>query len=220
MKINHLIDHTLLKSSATQEQIIALCQEAKLYHFPTVCIQPYWVALARQHLIDSSVKVCTVVGFPLGANTLATKVFESSDAIKNGAGEIDMVINISKAHAGDWAYLLQEMQGVVQACKGTPVKVILETCLLSDEQITKLCAIAVEAGVAFVKTSTGFSTGGATVQAVALMHKSVAGRAQVKASGGIRNLAELKQMVDAGATRIGTSAGVALMAGDTSVSDY
>ena len=205
------IDHTLLKPDATKEQIKQLCEEAKKYGFASVCVNPYWVKDCKQILKGTKVNVCTVVGFPLGAVTTATKVFETAQAIEQGADEIDMVINIGLLKARDYERVKEDIKEVVDAASGRLVKVIIETCLLSDEEKVKACQLAVDAGAAFVKTSTGFSTGGATMEDVALMRKTVGEQVGVKASGGIRSLAEMLKMIDAGATRIGTSSGVKII---------
>lgn len=214
-EIPHLIDHTLLKPDATSDQIVKLCSEAREYGFASVCINPYWVPVAAQELVGSAVKTCTVVGFPLGANTTTTKIFEAGKALRAGAQEIDMVINIGALHSGDLAAVLADIRGVAEETHGAGaiLKVILETCLLTDDQKVTACKLSVEAGADFVKTSTGFSSGGATVEDVALMRRTVGPSVGVKASGGIRSLADLNKIVEAGATRIGTSSGVAIMAG-------
>ena len=204
---NEYIDHTLLKPEASQSQIDQLIQEAKDYLFASVCIMPTWVSYAHEKLKDSPVKVCTVIGFPLGAHTTKTKVFETKDAIENGADEIDMVINIGalKDHNDEAVY--EDIKAVVEAAASKVVKVIIETCLLTDEEIVRACLLAKKANATFVKTSTGFSTGGATVEDVKLMKETV-GDMEVKASGGIRDFNTMKEMIDHGATRIGTSSGI------------
>jgi deoxyribose-phosphate aldolase len=214
-EIARLIDHTLLKPDATADKIVRLCAEALEYGFASVCVNPFWVPLAAKELTGSSVKTCTVIGFPLGANSTETKVFEAGDAIKAGAQEIDMVINIGALIAGDRTKLLTDLCGVIEAGHeaGALVKVILETCLLTDAQKVAGCRLCMEAGADYVKTSTGFSTGGATVEDVALMRQTVGSLLGVKASGGVRSYSDLRKMVDAGATRIGTSAGVAIVEG-------
>ena len=211
MKLNKLIDHTLLKPNATSEQIIKLCNEAKEYDFMSVCVNPDFVSLAAKELKGSDVKVCTVIGFPLGANTTATKVFETKEAVKDGATEIDMVINVSKAKEHDYKYIEEEIRAIKEATNGNLLKVILETCLLEDDEIVACSLAAKNAGADFVKTSTGFSTGGATVHAVSLMAKTVGDKLGVKASGGVHNKEEALQMIEAGATRIGASSGVKIM---------
>ncbi len=214
-EIARLIDHTLLKPDATYDQIVKLCSEAREQEFASVCVNPYWVPVAAQELMGVAVKTCTVVGFPLGANVTSTKMFEAGKALRSGAQEIDMVLNIGAMKSGDLAAVLADIRGVVEESHGAGaiVKVILECCLLTSTQKITACQLAVEGGADFVKTSTGFSTGGATVEDVALMRQTVGALTGVKASGGIRSLADLKKMVDAGATRIGTSSGVAIVAG-------
>lgn len=216
-----LIDHTLLKQDATRNQIEKLCEEAKEYTFASVCVNPSWVNLSAKLLQGSPVKVCTVIGFPLGASTTEVKAFETSNAIENGAEEIDMVINVGALKDQDYNFVQKDIEAVVQAAKGKAiVKVILETCLLTDEEILRASEISKLAGADFVKTSTGFSTGGATVSAVKLMRSAVGPELGVKASGGVRSLADLQAMVDAGATRIGASSGVEIVKGLESNSDY
>lgn len=212
MSNNALIDHTLLAATATEDQVAQLCREAVEHNFFSVCVNPVWVAKAKECLKGSPVKVCTVIGFPLGANTSAVKAFETEEALKNGADEVDMVMNIGWAKAGKWDQVAQDMAAVSHAAgKRALVKVILETCLLSEEEIRQACRCAVQAGADFVKTSTGFSTGGATTEAVRLMRECVGNQLGVKASGGIRNAQSLQEMVEAGANRIGASAGAALL---------
>ena len=215
-----MIDHTLLKADATRDQIEKLCAEAKKYVFASVCVNPTWVKYSAELLAGTEVKVCTVIGFPLGASTSAVKAFETKDAIANGATEIDMVINIGALKNGEYDVVRDDIKAVVDAANGTLVKVIIETCLLTDEEKVKACELAVEAGADFVKTSTGFSTGGATAEDIALMRKTVGPDLGVKASGGVRNLEDMKKMIENGATRIGASSGVAIMEGLTSQSDY
>jgi deoxyribose-phosphate aldolase len=205
------IDHTLLKPDATREDVLKLCGEALEYGFASVCVNPSWVALCAEALRGSSVKVCTVVGFPLGATTTIAKVMETRDAIANGADEIDMVINVGALKARQDDLVLQDIKEVRQACQGKVLKVILETALLSDEEKVRACLLAKEAGADFVKTSTGFGPGGATVHDVALMRQTVGEDMGVKASGGIRDYETAVKMVEAGATRIGASASVAIM---------
>ena len=214
------IDHTLLKQDATFAQIDLLCQEAKQYDFMSVCIQPHFVGFAKQKLVESSVKVCTVIGFPLGQNTRETKVFETKKAIGEGADEIDMVLNLSLLKTAKFHELYLEIADIKYACQGRILKVILETCLLTNEEIIKACEIVKEAKADFVKTSTGFSTGGATVEHVRIMKKTVGDKLQVKASGGIRSLQDMQAMIEAGATRIGTSSGIKILQGQTSQNAY
>lgn len=220
MKLNKYIDHTLLKPDASQEQIETLIEEAKKYDFASVCVNPTWVNFAAQALKATDVKVCTVIGFPLGANTPELKAFETSDAIQNGANEIDMVINIGALKSRNFDLVERDIRAVVEAAKGTLVKVIIETCLLTDDEKVKACQIAQEAGADFVKTSTGFSTGGATVADVALMRKTIGPDMGVKASGGARSYEDALAFIKAGATRIGASSGVAIMEGDVANGDY
>ena len=220
MKLNKYIDHTLLKPDASQEQIEALIEEAKKYDFASVCVNPTWVNFAAQALKATDVKVCTVIGFPLGANTPELKAFETSDAIQNGANEVDMVINIGALKSRNFDLVERDIRAVVEAAKGTLVKVIIETCLLTDDEKVKACQIAQKAGADFVKTSTGFSTGGATVADVALMRKTVGPDMGVKASGGARSYEDALAFIKAGATRIGASSGVAIMEGDVANGDY
>lgn len=214
------IDHTLLKPEATEEQIKKICAEAKEFGFASVCVNPVWVNVAATELKDATSKVCTVIGFPLGTSTSVTKAFETKDAIANGADEIDMVINIGALKGGQYDTVENDIKAVVEAANGTLVKVIIETCLLSDEEKVKACELSVAAGADFVKTSTGFSTGGATAEDVALMRKTVGSEIGVKASGGVRSLEDLEAMVAAGATRIGASSGVKIMNGQKAKTDY
>lgn len=212
MNINKLIDHTALKPNTNKESILKLIAEAKTYDFASVCVNPCWVALAHQELKNTDVKVCTVVGFPLGANTTEVKVFETKDTIEKGAQEIDMVINIAMLKDKEYDYVENEIHQIVEAAKDKAiVKVIIETCLLTDEEKIKACELSQKAGADFVKTSTGFSTGGATVHDIALMRKTVGTEMGVKASGGVHTHEEALAMVEAGATRIGASAGVKLL---------
>lgn len=211
MPINKLIDHTLLKADATKAEVTQVLAEALKYDFASVCIQPCHVSYAAQYLKGSDVKVCTVIGFPLGANTSAVKAFETADAIKNGADEIDMVINIGALKDGQDETVLNDIVAVVQAAQNKTVKVILETCLLSEEEIVKACQLCMQAKADFVKTSTGFSTGGATIENVRIMKAAIDDPMQVKAAGGIRTYEDLIKMVEAGASRIGTSAGCGIM---------
>ena len=220
--ITGIIDHTLLKADATEEQVTVLAQEAKEYSFASVCVNPTWVKKAAELLKDApEVKVCTVIGFPLGATTSAVKAFETTNAIENGADEVDMVINIGALKDKNYDLVQSDIQAVVDAAKGKAlVKVIIETALLTDEEKAKVSELAVKAGADFVKTSTGFSTGGATVEDVVLMRKTVGPDVGVKASGGVRGLEDAKAMIEAGATRIGASSGVSIAKGQLSNSDY
>ncbi len=212
MNINKLIDHTALKPNTNKESILKLIAEAKTYDFASVCVNPCWVALAHQELKNTDIKVCTVIGFPLGANTTEVKVFETKDAIEKGAQEIDMVINIAMLKDKEYDYVENEIHQIVEAAKDKAiVKVIIETCLLTDEEKIKACELSQKAGADFVKTSTGFSTGGATVHDIVLMRKTVGAEMGVKASGGVHTHEEALAMVEAGATRIGASAGVKLL---------
>ena len=213
MEINKYIDHTILKAVATSEDVSKICNEAIKYNFASVCINPCYVSLAKKLLEGSDVAVCTVIGFPLGANTIEIKQAETMDAVNNGADEIDMVINVGKAKEHDYDYVTEEIQAVVTAACGKLVKVIIETCYLTDEEKKEVCKCASIAGAHFVKTSTGFGTGGATASDVALMRESILDTMSVKASGGIRNIDDLNAMVAAGANRIGASSGVAIMEG-------
>ncbi|MFD4817419.1 deoxyribose-phosphate aldolase [Peribacillus butanolivorans] len=216
-----LIDHTLLKADATKEQIKVLCEEAREYNFASVCVNPTWVKYASELLEGSEVKVCTVIGFPLGATTPETKAFETKDAISNGAHEVDMVINIGALKDKDNELVERDIRAVVAVSTGKALsKVIIETSLLTEEEKVRACELAVKAGTDFVKTSTGFSTGGATVEDVALMRKTVGPDIGVKASGGVRNTSDAQKVIEAGATRIGASAGVSILKGLTADSDY
>ncbi|MFV0424578.1 MAG: deoxyribose-phosphate aldolase [Bacilli bacterium] len=206
--MNKFIDHTLLKNNVTSNEIKQLCEEAIEYNFMSVCVNPSNVALAYKLLKDSDVKVCTVVGFPLGASTVETKKFETLDAIAKGATEIDMVINIGKARENDFTYITEEIKAVVDTAEDILVKVIIETCELTKYEIKRCSECVIEAGADFVKTSTGFSSGGATIEDVTIMKEIVQNNAEVKASGGIRDLKTAQAMIDAGASRLGVSAGV------------
>ncbi|WP_127498052.1 deoxyribose-phosphate aldolase [Paenibacillus glycanilyticus] len=208
------IDHTALKAETTKQEIIKLCEEAKQYHFATVCVNPGYVALAAQELAGSGVGITTVVGFPLGATTTFAKAEEAKDAIANGATEVDMVINVGLIKSGDFEGVKRDVEGVVLACKGKAVlKVILETGLLTDEEKVRACEICKEAGADFVKTSTGFGKGGATAEDIALMRRTVGPDLGVKASGGVRDLETALKMIEAGASRIGASSSVAIVTG-------
>lgn len=220
MKLNKYIDHTILKPETTQEQVEKILSEAKEYDFASVCVNPTWVSLAAESLKDSDVKVCTVIGFPLGANTSAVKAFETKDAIANGADEIDMVINVGALKAGNDALVFDDIKAVVDASGDKLVKVIIEACLLTDDEKVRACQLSKEAGADYVKTSTGFSTGGATVADVALMRKTVGPDMGVKASGGARSYEDAIAFIEAGASRIGASSGVAIMNGAQADGDY
>lgn len=208
-----LIDHTLLKPDASRADVETLCREAREFSFASVCVNPTWVSSCRDWLTDAQAKVCCVVGFPLGATTSETKAYEARLAVEQGAREIDMVINLGALKSQDWKAVERDIAAVTAVCHdlGALTKVILETGLLTDPEKERACSAAMAAGADFVKTSTGFGHGGATVADVALMRRVVGERTGVKASGGVRNLAALTAMVDAGATRIGTSAGVAIV---------
>jgi deoxyribose-phosphate aldolase len=207
-----MIDHTLLKPEATPAQIEKLCAEAAEYHFASVCVNPVYIPLAARLLKGTGVKVCCVVGFPLGAIAPEQKAAEAASCAAIGAEELDMVIHVGAAKAGDWALVQRDIEGVVKAAAGHTVKVIIETCLLTDEEKVKACEAAKAAGAHFVKTSTGFSTGGATTHDIALMRKTVGPEMGVKASGGIRDYETAMAMIEAGANRIGASAGIAIVA--------
>ncbi|MGD7044024.1 deoxyribose-phosphate aldolase [Jeotgalibacillus proteolyticus] len=221
MNIAKMIDHTLLKPEATKEQVTALCEEASEHGFISVCVNPAWVRLSSEILHKTDVKVCTVIGFPLGASATETKAFETKQAIEDGASEVDMVINIGALKSGQYEEVQQDIQAVTAAAKGKALtKVIIETSLLTDEEKVIACELAVKAGADFVKTSTGFSTGGATIEDIQLMRKTVGPDIGVKASGGVRSTEDAANMVKAGATRIGASSGVKILQGLTADSDY
>ena len=207
MKNSKYIDHTLLKADATKQDIVNLCNEAKEYDFFSVCVNPCWIETCLEELKGSDVKVCVVVGFPLGAMTKEAKVLETKDAIEKGADEVDMVINIGKLKDHDDEYVQDEIAQIKKACGSNVLKVIIETCLLTEEEKVRACLLAKQAGADFVKTSTGFSTAGATVEDVKLMKDTVGADTFVKAAGGVRNKEDFKNMVEAGADRIGTSRG-------------
>ncbi|MBI3652501.1 MAG: deoxyribose-phosphate aldolase [Acidobacteria bacterium] len=204
------IDHTLLKPEATRDDILKICEEGARYGFASVCINPIWVKEAACALRGSGVKVCTVIGFPLGANNPDTKAYEARRAIFDGASELDMVINVGALKSGDDELVLRDIRGVVEVAReaGGLCKVIIETALLTDEEKVKACLLSKQAGADFVKTSTGFSKGGATVADIALMRRAVGGEMGVKASGGVKDLQQAQEMIRAGATRIGASVGV------------
>ncbi|AQS53269.1 Deoxyribose-phosphate aldolase 1 [Jeotgalibaca dankookensis] len=211
-KINKYIDHTLLKPEATEKEIHDLCEEAIEYDFMSVCVQPYWVSKVSAFLNDTDVKVCTVVGFPHGANTKEVKAFEAKQAVQKGADEVDMVINIGAAKEGKFDTIREEISAVAEAVKGQALlKVILETALLTDDEIISVSEAAKAAGADFVKTSTGFSTGGATLADVSLMRQTVGPDMGVKASGGVRTYADALAFIEAGATRLGASSGKAIV---------
>jgi deoxyribose-phosphate aldolase len=214
MNIASYLDDTLLKADATPEQVIAICKEAKEYKTASVCVNSWYVPLVAKELAGSGVKTCCVIGFPLGACAASAKAAETAWAVQKGAEEVDMVVNIGAVKARDWQYVKQDIEEVVAAARGKAlVKVIIETCLLTDEEKVKTCTVAKLAGADFVKTSTGFSTGGATVEDIRLMRQTVGPDMGVKASGGVRDYAAAKAMIDAGATRIGTSSAKGILAG-------
>ncbi|MCA0970032.1 deoxyribose-phosphate aldolase [Halobacillus litoralis] len=216
-----MIDHTQLKPDTPKEKILQICEEAKENDFASVCVNPHWVKTSYDLLKDTDVKVCTVVGFPLGATTKETKAFETRQAIEQGATEIDMVINIGELKSGNTDVVGQDIQAVVREAEGKAiVKVIIETSLLNEDEKVKACELAKEAGADFVKTSTGFSGGGATVEDISLMRKTVGPELGVKASGGVRDYEGAKAMIEAGATRIGASSGIAIVNGEQGTSDY
>ena len=220
MNIARTIDHTLLKPDATREDILKLCAEAREFGFFSVCVNSSWVGVAAEALNGSEVRVAAVTGFPLGAMDSKAKAIETSRAVDCGAGEIDTVLAVGRLKAGEESYVLDDLAGVVEAAGAAGVKVIFETCLLSQEEKLAACRIACEAGAAFVKTSTGFSTGGATVEDVRLMAAAVAGRCLVKASGGIRDAESARAMLEAGASRLGTSNGIAIVRGSAAAHGY
>lgn len=214
MDIKSMIDHTILKPDAKKDEIQALCQEAKEFGFYAVCVNPYYVSLCKDLLEGSKVKIATVIGFPLGANTSDIKALETKKAIDDGADEIDMVINIGALKDGDYGVVRDDIKAVVEAAKDKArVKVIIETSLLTDDEKIKACELSLEAGADFVKTSTGFSTGGATVEDVKLMKSVVKDKMEIKASGGVRDFETARKMIEAGARRIGTSSGVKIVKG-------
>jgi deoxyribose-phosphate aldolase len=212
LNYTNIIDHTLLAPDTTEKEIIKLCEEAKKYKFASVCVNPTWIRLSAELLRDSDVNVCTVIGFPIGASTPETKAFETRNAIESGATEIDTVINIGALKGKNDELVEKDIRSVVDAAQGKAlVKVIIEACLLTNEEKVRACEIAVKAGADYVKTSTGFSLHGATVEDVAIMRKAVGSNIGVKASGGVRNIQDMKAMVDAGATRIGTSSAIKIL---------
>ena len=211
MEYNRLIDHTLLAADATQDKIVKLCEEAKENHFASVCVNPCWIPLCASILKGSDTKVCTVIGFPLGARTTEAKVFEASDAVSKGAEEVDRVINIGKLKDKQNDYIYDEIKAIKEGCHGRLLKVIIECCLLTDEEKERACLLAKKAGADFVKTSTGFSKWGATKEDIKLMRETVGPLMGVKAAGGVRTHEEMLEMIENGATRIGTSSGAKLM---------
>ena len=214
MGLAKYIDHTLLKTDAQRADVTKLIEEAKAYHFASVCVSPIWVSYVSEALRDTGIKTCTVIGFPQGATPSAVKAFETKQAVADGADEVDMVIAIGRLKDGDDAYVKADIEAVVQAARGKALtKVIIETCLLTDEEKRRACLLAKEAGADFVKTSTGFAAGGATAADVRLMRESVGEAMGVKAAGGIRSRADAEAMIAAGATRLGTSSGVKIVEG-------
>ena len=212
MGLAKYIDHTLLKTDAQRADVVKLIEEAKAYHFASVCVSPIWVSYVSEALRDTGIKTCTVIGFPQGATPSAVKAFETKQAVADGADEVDMVIAVGRLKDSDDAYVKADIEAVVQAAGGKALtKVIIETCLLTDEEKRRACLLAKEAGADFVKTSTGFSTGGATAADVRLMRESVGETMGVKAAGGIRSRADAEAMLAAGATRLGTSSGVKIV---------
>lgn len=205
------IDHTLLKPDASKQEILQICEEAKQYHFASVCVNPAWTSLVAEQLKGSGVKTCTVISFPLGSEIPKMKALEAGEVLELGTDEIDMVINIGAVKSGDYELVEEEIRSVVNVKKDAVLKVIIETCLLTDEEKIKVCQIAKKAGADFVKTSTGFSRGGAVAEDVALMRKTVGPDMGVKASGGIRTLEDAEKMLEAGASRIGASAGIKII---------
>lgn len=213
MKLNKYIDHTLLKQNSTEAQLIELCEQAKAFDFATVCVNPCWVKECKKQLAGTSVGVCTVIGFPLGAMTTASKAFEAKNAIEEGADEVDMVLNIGALKDNKMDYVIADIKAVKEVVGNHVLKVIIETCLLTDEEKIRACNAVIAAGADFVKTSTGFSTSGATVEDVRLMKETVKENCKIKAAGGVRSYDDLLKMIEAGANRIGTSSGCALLDG-------
>lgn len=221
MKLAKYFDHTILNPDATNEDVLKVCKEAKEHDFFSVCVNPYYVALVSKALKGTDVKVTSVIGFPLGASVSEVKAFEAKRAIADGANEIDMVINIAALKNKEYDYVQKDIEAVVKACgEDALLKVIIETCLLSDEEKVKACELAKTAKADYVKTSTGFSTGGATVEDVKLMRKTVGPDLGVKASGGVRDAEKAKAVIDAGATRIGASSSVKIVMGEVADTDY
>jgi deoxyribose-phosphate aldolase len=221
MNLARYFDHTILKPDSTEQSVIKICEEAKTYVFYSVCVNPHYVGLVAEELKGTPVKVTSVIGFPLGASITEVKAFETKKAIEDGASEIDMVINIAALKNGQFDLVLDDIKGVVNALKeDVKLKVIIETCLLTDDEKKKACELSKEAGAHFVKTSTGFSSGGATAEDVALMKNVVGDQLEVKASGGIRDYATAMKMIEAGATRLGASASVSIIKHEISESDY
>ncbi len=220
MELNKYIDHTNLKQDMSEQDLIKLVNEAKEYDFFSICINPCWVKQASELLAGSNTKVCSVIGFPLGANTTNIKVLEAKEAIENGASEIDMVINVSKLKDKDYEYVYNEIKKIKEAIGNNVLKVIIEACLLTNEEKTIACQIIMKAGANFVKTSTGMSTGGATVEDVKLFKEVVGDTTLIKAAGGVRTYEDAISMIEAGANRIGTSGGVKIVNGETHTDGY
>lgn len=220
MELNKYIDHTNLKQDMSEQDLIKLVNEAKEYNFFSICINPCWVKQASELLAGSNTKVCSVIGFPLGANTTNIKVLEAKEAIENGASEIDMVINVSKLKDKDYEYVYNEIKKIKEAIGNNVLKVIIEACLLTNDEKTIACQIIMKAGANFVKTSTGMSTGGATVEDVKLFKKVVGDTTLIKAAGGVRTYEDAISMIEAGANRIGTSGGVKIVNGETHTDGY
>jgi deoxyribose-phosphate aldolase len=220
MNYSKFIDHTLLKANATQEELLKLCDEAVVFSFASVCVNPFWVPLCKEALKDSNVKVCTVIGFPLGATSTESKALETQISLSQGAQEFDMVINIGALKDKQDEVVLNDIKAVVKAAHGNVVKVIIETCLLTEEEKIRACELCVLAKAHFVKTSTGFSTAGATIEDVQLMKKAIKGHCKIKAAGGVKSFDDLQKMIEAGADRIGTSSGVKLIQGLAANSSY
>lgn len=220
MKLNQYIDHTILKANATESDVVQLCDEARTHEFFSVCINSAWVPVARKLLEGSAVKVCSVIGFPLGAMLTAAKVFEAKQAVADGADEIDMVINVGWLKDGKDEAVREEIRAIKTAIGTNVLKVIIETCYLSDAEKVRACELSVAAGADFVKTSTGFGTGGATVEDVQLMLDTVQGKAKVKASGGVRDAEAAKKYIEMGVMRLGTSNGIKIVAGEVVTGGY
>lgn len=218
--MNQYIDHTILKATATENDVKLLCEQAKKYNFFAVCVNPAFVGFCKKLLADSDVKICTVVGFPLGANTTAVKAFETIEALREGADEIDMVINLGWAKEGNFDKIEEEIRHLKELTQEKTLKVIIETCYLTEAEKQAICLAAVRAGANFVKTSTGFGTGGATLADVQLMKQTVGNAAEVKASGGVQTKADADAFIAAGATRIGTSKGIMLVEGGQAQQGY
>ena len=211
MKLNKYIDHTLLKPEASEEQILKLIEEAKVYDFASICVNPTWIEFAAEQLKGSDVKVCVPIGFPLGANTSDVKAFETKDAIQKGAGEVDMVINLGDAKQGDFHAITEEIKALKSICGDNILKVIIEACFLTNEEKIELCHCVTEGGADFIKTSTGFGSGGATLEDVQLFKKHIGPNVQIKAAGGIRSISDMKAYIAEGCSRIGASAAVELL---------